>query len=386
MRIDAGVETDVGRVREGNEDAFAIEPPLYAVADGMGGHRGGEVASQLALQTVVERFRAGQGSLADQVQAANRAVYERSATDRKVTGMGTTLTAAIVAGERAHLVHVGDSRAYLLRAGALRQLTEDHTLVNRMLKAGEITEREAAVHPHRNVILRALGQDPDVAIDEQDVGLIEGDRLLLCSDGLTVMVPEDQLQAILEATAGAPQEAAERLVRAANGAGGIDNITVVVLDVLEGDPPAAGDADEDASAPTDTVATSQEAAEASAIARRRWFRWGAIAVGVVLAIVVGLTGLRAWLDTRWYVGVSDGHVAIFQGIPADLFGFDLSHVTEQTDISAAAVMALPLYAELEQGINANSREDAAVHVQQIRKDLRAAQQHTAGSGAGGAIP
>jgi protein phosphatase len=386
MRIDAGVATDVGRVREGNEDAFAIEPPLYAVADGMGGHRGGEVASQLALQTVVERFRARQGSLADQVQAANRAVYERSATDRKVTGMGTTLTAAIVAGDRAHLVHVGDSRAYLLRAGALRQLTEDHTLVNRMLKAGEITEREAAVHPHRNVILRALGQDPDVAIDEQDVGLIEGDRLLLCSDGLTVMVPEDQLQAILEATAAAPQEAAERLVRAANGAGGIDNITVVVLDVLEGDPPTTDDSDEDASARTDTVATSEEAADASALARRRWFRWGAIAVGVVLAIVVGLTGLRAWLDTRWYVGVSDGHVAIFQGIPADLFGLDLSHVTEQTDISAAAVMALPLYAELEQGINANSREDAAVHVEQIRKDLRAAQQHTAGPGGGGGPP
>ncbi len=386
MKIDAGVATDVGRVREGNEDAFAIEPPLYAVADGMGGHRGGEVASQLALQTVVERFRAGQGSLADQVQAANRAVYERSATDRKVTGMGTTLTAATVAGDRAHLVHVGDSRAYLLRAGALRQLTEDHTLVNRMLKAGEITEREAAVHPHRNVILRALGQDPDVTIDEQDVGLIEGDRLLLCSDGLTVMVPEDQLQAILEATAGAPQEAAERLVRAANGAGGIDNITVVVLDVLEGDPPASGDADDGASAPTDTVTTSEEAAEASAIARRRWLRWGAIAVGVVLAIVVGLTGLRAWLDTRWYVGVSDGRVAIFQGIPADLFGFELSHVTEQTDISAAEAMALPLYAELKQGINANSRADAAVRVEQIRKDLRAAQQRTAGSGGGGGIP
>lgn len=386
MKIDAGVATDVGRVREGNEDAFAIEPPLYAVADGMGGHRGGEVASQLALQTVVERLRAGQGSLADQVQAANRAVYERSATDRKVTGMGTTLTAAIVAGDRAHLVHVGDSRAYLLRAGALRQLTEDHTLVNRMLKAGEITEREAAVHPHRNVILRALGQDPDVAIDEQDVGLIEGDRLLLCSDGLTVMVPEDQLQAILEATAGAPQEAAERLVRAANGAGGIDNITVVVLDLLEGDPPEAGETADDASAPTDTVVTGEEAAEASAVTRRRWFRWGAIAVGVVLAIVVGLTGLRAWLDTRWYVGVSDGRVAIFQGIPADLFGFELSHVTEQTDISASEVMALPLYAELEQGINANSREDAAVHVEQIRKDLRAAQHHTAGSGGGGGTP
>ena len=385
MKIDAGVATDVGRVREGNEDAFAIEPPLYAVADGMGGHRGGEVASQLALQTVVERFRAGQGSLADQVQEANRAVYERSATDRKVTGMGTTLTAATVAGDRAHLVHVGDSRAYLLRAGALRQLTEDHTLVNRMVKAGEIAEREAAVHPHRNVILRALGQDPDVAIDEQDVGLIEGDRLLLCSDGLTVMVPEDQLQAILEATAGAPQEAAERLVRAANGAGGIDNITVVVLDVLEGDPPApaGGEAETGAAEP---AGAAEAEAEAAPLSRRRWFRWGAIAVGVVLAIVVGLTGLRAWLDTRWYVGVANGHVAIYQGIPADLFGFDLSRVTEETDIPATEAMALPLYSELQQGINANSREDAAARVEQIRKDLRAAQQRTTGSGGGGGTP
>jgi serine/threonine protein phosphatase PrpC len=384
MRIEAGVSTDVGRVREGNEDAFAIEPPLYAVADGMGGHRGGEVASQLALQTVVERFRAGQGTLTDQVQAANRAVYERSATDRKVTGMGTTLTATIVISDRAHLVHVGDSRAYLLRAGSLRQLTEDHTLVNRMLKAGEISASEAAIHPHRNVILRALGQDPEVAIDEQDVGLLEGDRLLLCSDGLTVMVPEDQLHAILEATAGAPQEAAERLVRAANGAGGIDNITVVVLDVLEGDPPsvAGNDATGDASGPA-AVGPPAPVAEPVPLTRRRWFRWGAVAVGLVLALVVGLTALRAWLDTRWYVGVSDGRVAVFQGIPADLFGFELSRVTEQTEIPAADAMALPLYAELEQGINVNSREDATARIEQIRKDLRGAEQQQRAGAVGG---
>ncbi|HTG46620.1 MAG TPA: Stp1/IreP family PP2C-type Ser/Thr phosphatase [Actinomycetota bacterium] len=384
MRIESGVATDVGRVREGNEDAFAIEPPLYAVADGMGGHRGGEVASQLALQTVVERFRAHQGSLAEQVQAANRAVYERSASDRKVTGMGTTLTAAVVSGDRAHLVHVGDSRAYLLRAGALRQLTDDHTLVNRMVKAGEISAREAAVHPHRNVILRALGQDPDVAIDEQDVGLIEGDRLLLCSDGLTVMVPEDQLQAILEATAGAPQEAAERLVRAANGAGGIDNITVLVLDVLEGEPPLADDGtpavDEEAAAAA--MGPPPSAEEPASLRSRRWFRWTAIALGVVLALAVGLAGLRTWLDSQWYVGVSNGHVAIFQGIPADLFGFELSHVAEETDIPAAEAMALPVYAELAKGINANSREDAAARVEQIRKDLRTAQHQRQATGAG----
>ena len=236
MRIEAGVATDIGRVREGNEDSFLVEPPLYAVADGMGGHRGGEVASQLALETIEELFRAGSGSLAQQVKQANAAVFERSASDRKVTGMGTTLTAALIDGEEAHLVHVGDSRAYLLRAGALRQLTEDHTLVNRMIRAGEITRQEADVHPHRNVLTRALGTEPDVDVDESDLGLLEGDRLLLCSDGLTAMVVEEQIQAILETTP-APQEAADRLVRAANSAGGLDNITVVVLDVLRGRTP-----------------------------------------------------------------------------------------------------------------------------------------------------
>ncbi|MDP9300852.1 MAG: protein phosphatase 2C domain-containing protein, partial [Actinomycetota bacterium] len=157
MKIEAGVATHVGQVRAGNEDAYLLEPPLYAVADGMGGHRGGEVASQLALTTIAESFRKGAVPFADQVQAANRAVFERSGADRAVAGMGTTLTAAVIQGDVAHLVHVGDSRAYLLRAGSLRQLTDDHTLVNRMVKAGEITPAEAEVHPHRNVLVRALG-------------------------------------------------------------------------------------------------------------------------------------------------------------------------------------------------------------------------------------
>jgi len=208
-----------------------------------------------------------------------------------------------------------------------------------------------------------------------------GDRLLLCSDGLTVMVPEDQLQAILEATLGAPQEAAERLVRAANGAGGIDNITVVVLDLLEGDPPEGNTAGNDALAPA--AASVAPEVEAVPLTRRRWVRWSAIALGLVLALVVGLTGLRAWLDTRWYVGVANGHVAVFQGIPADVFGFELSRVTEETDVPAADAMALPLYTELQQGINVNSREDAAARVEQIRKDLRAAQlQHRNDKGGG----
>ena len=175
MKVHVGVATDIGRVREGNEDSYLIEPPLYAVADGMGGHRGGEVASQLALETIEDLFRTDAGSLADQVREANRAVFDQSQEDTAVSGMGTTLTAALVEGSELKLAHVGDSRAYLLRAGALRQLTADHTLVARMVKAGEITEAEAEVHPHRNVLTRSLGTEADVLVDEDVVGLLDGD-------------------------------------------------------------------------------------------------------------------------------------------------------------------------------------------------------------------
>jgi protein phosphatase len=212
MRVVVGVATDIGRVRERNEDSYLVEPPLYAVADGMGGARGGAVASSLALDTVEELFRGGKASLPEMIRSANRAVFERSISDRKVSGMGTTLTATTVDEQGAHLGHVGDSRAYLLRAGALRQLTDDHTLVNRMVKAGEITPQEAGTHPHRNVLTRSIGTEPEVVVDENDVPLIDGDRLLLCSDGLTGMVTEPQIQAILETTPD-PQEAADRLIK-----------------------------------------------------------------------------------------------------------------------------------------------------------------------------
>src|SRR2546429_4329385 len=234
MNVDVGVATDIGKVRGANEDSYLVEPPLFAVADGMGGHRGGDVASKLALETVEQRFHRRTGTLSEQVRRANKAVFERSKVDRRVTGMGTTLTAALVQGDALRLAHVGDSRAYLLRAGSLRQLTTDHTLVARMVKAGEISEAEAEVHPHRNVLTRALGTEADVRVDEDEIPLLEGDRVLLCSDGLTGMVTEEQIQAILEMDVPA-QEAADRLVTAANRAGGIDNITVVVLGIGEGD-------------------------------------------------------------------------------------------------------------------------------------------------------
>ncbi len=366
MRIEAGVATDIGRVREANEDSYLVEPPLYAVADGMGGHRGGEVASQLALETVETLFQEGRGTLAEQVQQANRVVFARSAEDSEVTGMGTTLTAALIGTNGAHLVHVGDSRAYLLRAGALRQLTEDHTLVNRMVKAGEISPEEADVHPHRNVLLRVLGTEPAIDLDQQDVGLLEGDRLLLCSDGLTGMVTEDQVQAILEAEP-RPQEAAERLVRAANRAGGLDNITVVVLDVVEGDGVVAS---------PEAIGTPEPEAPPS---RRPW-RWIVAAVIVVVALLAAFTGFRAWLDGRWYVGEANGHVAVYQGIPATILGYDLSQVDVETGLSAADVAALPLYASLADGINADSREDALAIVDQMRQDLRRQAREGAGGG------
>ena len=383
MRIQAGVSTDIGRVREGNEDSFLVEHPLYAVADGMGGHRGGEVASQLALETVEELSRRGRGSLAEQIREANRAVFERSAEDRAVTGMGTTLTAVVAEGDGVHLAHVGDSRAYLLRAGALRQLTRDHTLVDRMVRTGEISEAEAEVHPHRNVLTRALGTEPDVRVDEEDVGLLEGDRLLLCSDGLTNMVAPEQIMAILGSTPD-PQDAADRLVRAANRAGGVDNITVVVLDVLDDESVASV-------APDDEGRTTGAAGPAAASviprpSRRPALRIAVIVLGVVVVLGAGFAVFRAWLDDRWYVGVANDHVAIYEGIPAEVLGFDLSHVELETDIPAADVRALPLYVGLDAGINQNDREQAEALIEQIREDLQAqrrAERGDTGDGTGG---
>jgi protein phosphatase len=354
MRITAGVATDVGRVRQGNEDAFVVEPPLYAVADGMGGARAGEVASQLALATITEMQKAGAASLEDEVREANRIVFARAGEDERYAGMGTTLTAVLASPEAIHLAHVGDSRAYLARAGALRQLTRDHTLVDRMVQAGEITRDEAEVHPHRNVLLRALGTEPKVDVDADDIGLLEGDRIVLCSDGLTTMATEDQILAILEATVGKPQDAADRLVRAANRAGGIDNITVIVLDVEAGDPDEGAVAEAPVAAPT----------------KRRWWPWVVGAIAGVLLLAVAFTAFRSYVDKQWYVGVSNGHVAIYQGIPASPFGLDLSHVDLDTGLDAASVEQLATFPGLTEGINVDSREAALATVEQMRQDLQ----------------
>jgi serine/threonine protein phosphatase PrpC len=298
VRLVVSARTDVGRVRDHNEDGYLVDTDLglVAVADGMGGHRGGEVASATALDTLREAFT-DSGDLSAAVVAANDAVFERSSADDAVRGMGTTMTAAALEGERTLLVgHVGDSRAYLWRDAALTRLTTDHSLVEELIAAGELTEEQAERDPRRSMITRALGLELGVAVDVVTVELQGGDRLLFCSDGLTTMIREAQTQAIL-AEAPEPGDAAHRLVEAANAAGGADNTTVLVVDVVEedDDPPDA-DRDQEARAPdtdpgpgleappgdpevidaTDTTDTTDAIPdpEPPRRGRRRWWRFG----------------------------------------------------------------------------------------------------------------
>ncbi len=365
MRVTAAAATDTGLVREGNEDSYLTDSPLFAVADGMGGHRGGEVASRLAVETLEKLFKEGAGDLPDQVQEANRVVFERSVLDRKVAGMGTTLTAALVEGDRVRLAHVGDSRAYLLRDGKLRLLTEDHTLVHRMVSEGEISKEEAETHPQRSVLTRALGVDTVVDIDDDSLQVRPPDRLLLCTDGLTSMVSEDEIEEVLR-TVPDPQEAAQRMVRMANEAGGVDNTTVVILDFSYDD--AAAQPDGQATRSREAIAPARvgRPTRSRRLPTRKLLVWAGVIVAVV---VVALVGLRLYLDSQWYVGVADGHVAIFRGIPTEVAGFDLHHVVVETTISAEKAESLAVYRDLGHGITAEDRERASAIVEQIRQDV-----------------
>lgn len=232
MRYDWATATHVGRVRSGNEDAVFPEgagsgdgPVLIGVADGMGGHVGGEVASRLAI----EAASTGDGGVVDRVRAANGAVVGRALENTELVGMGTTLTLAKLDDGGFEIAHVGDSRAYLYRDGELRQITTDHSLMAELLAAGRITEDDVATHPQRSVVTRALGMARAVRVDRFEDELRPGDRLLLCSDGLTTMIDDEAIARVL-AGEDAPEAAAWALVEAANEAGGVDNITVAVVD------------------------------------------------------------------------------------------------------------------------------------------------------------
>jgi protein phosphatase len=294
-----GAITDPGRKRRRNEDAYVIEPPLFAVADGMGGAQAGEVASKLAAGAVKEgrAERGGEARIVSLIQEANRRIYDRSTADPNVSGMGTTMTVALVENGQVAFGHVGDSRAYLIRDGSLEQLTEDHSLVAELIRSGKLSPEEAETHPQRSVITRALGTDPDVDVDTFTIAAQVGDLFLLCSDGLTTMVPNSSILDLVESNRGNLDGALRALVGAANRGGGEDNITVVAFEIADtvlvrdGDtreqavPPAEPHAeDEDTLTEADGVPVVVDAAPAPAGKRRRHFLRRLVAWLVVSAL------------------------------------------------------------------------------------------------------
>ena len=305
------VRTDPGRKRHHNEDSYVFQPPLFAIADGMGGARAGEVASALAADALNEAGRddGGKRIVVQLIHEANRRVHERASTDAETSGMGTTITVARVEDDGSVTFgHVGDSRGYLLRGNDLEQLTDDHSLVAELVRRGELSAEAAEVHPQRSVITRALGTDPDVDVDAFSVGGETGDVFLICSDGLSDMVDGTTIEAILREHRTNLAEAARSLVLAANRAGGDDNITAILFELVEG-ADTAGEPDErtreyttspdeedtlhpeDAVAPPPAAATSVEPAvrqseETSAPQAGLGRRLLALAVIVALCVVI----------------------------------------------------------------------------------------------------
>jgi protein phosphatase len=236
MKLLTTALTDVGRVRSVNEDSFVLDDDagVFAVADGMGGHQGGEVASAIAIDALRTGLADGR-PVEDVIVDANTAVVARASEDPGLRGMGTTLTAAVLGDDHVLVIgHVGDSRAYLLRGESLEQLTVDHSVVAELIAAGQLTEAEAEIDPRRAMITRALGIDVDVEVDLIPLPLAVGDRVLLCSDGLNAMLRDDDVADVLRSVADRTS-AAQALVDAANGAGGVDNITVLLIDVVDDD-------------------------------------------------------------------------------------------------------------------------------------------------------
>jgi protein phosphatase len=337
--------TDPGRRRRRNEDAYVDAPPLFAVADGMGGAQAGEIASRIAAAVLRDsERRLGEDAVVQLIQEANRRIYEEAATDQAQSGMGTTITAALAENGTVLIGHVGDSRAYRVRDGELQQLTEDHSLVAELVRSGKLSPEEADVHPQRSVITRVVGSEPEVDIDTLSVEARAGDIFLLCSDGLTSMVDDRQILEIVERHRGNLEQAARALVDAANRRGGEDNITVVAFEI--GDEAtedtatiAAAPAEERADdeddtlseldgipAIDDTVLVTREELETlreppPGPRRRRRLSRTALALGSLAAVAV-FAALVVWtLSRSYFVGAQrDGHVAVYQGFPWNVVG------------------------------------------------------------------
>ncbi len=326
--------TDTGRRRRHNEDAYVCEPPLFAVADGMGGAQAGELASGLAAAALRDDTNrsGGEERVDELIQQANRRVYERQTQDSSASGMGTTITVALVEEGHVAIGHVGDSRAYLIRDRRLEQLTEDHSLVAELVRSGKLSPEEADTHPQRSVITRVLGTDPEVDVDTFSIETRPGDLFLLCSDGLTAMVDDDTILREVERNRADLHAAAKALVRAANKGGGDDNITVVCFEIggSGGDgvtertvalPPVEDDDDETLSELDRVPALEVEQPE-----RRRGDEGhpgrNALLAVVALLLIVALLGAAVWgLWRSHFVGAEpDGHVAVYQGVPWNLVG------------------------------------------------------------------
>ena len=393
-----GARTDVGRVRAANQDAVLADHPLFAVADGMGGHAAGEVAAATALEALrgVAR-RPSVADLVDGVRRSNGAVFERSIRDLELRGMGTTLCAlALFRTEDGHdrlaLANVGDSRAYLFRRGTLRQLTRDHSYVADLVAAGQITEEEALHHPNRNMLTRALGVEPSVEVDHWELVPEVGDRYLLCSDGLFNELSDDELRELLDDDV-EPEAVATTLVERANAAGGRDNISVVVVDVvadgegpgapepalggwLDPDDPNDSHADED-TGPSSTQAVPVVPVPSSppapppatpAAPRRRRFTWrvGLFVGAVVAVLAVATLGLVRYGRDAWFVAIDDDHVAIFRGHPGGFLWFDPT-LEQRYPLRLEAVPPAEVQPVLE-GRTFSSRSDAVTYVRNLARE------------------
>ncbi len=308
--VELAARSETGPTREHNEDRYLAADGLLAVADGMGGARAGEVAAQMAMDSLESVRRAADAEdLAGALRRANEDIHAASSEPDK-SGMGTTATAGVVRGSSLYLAHVGDSRAYLWRDGALEALTEDHSVVAELVRSGQLTKAEAATHPHRNVITRALGAAPSVEIDTPEQGLLAGDIILICSDGLSGAIPDKQIGATI-AGGGGLDAIAERLVAIANESSGADNVTVVIgrVDDAPAEPPLGGGA---GSGERRSLPVFEEARTRS----RRGLKPLVAAALTLLALGIGAV---AWVDSRSFtLRESSGEIEVARGLPIGL--------------------------------------------------------------------
>jgi protein phosphatase len=385
LRIDdQATRTDTGRQRNANEDSLFTRAPLFVVADGMGGAQAGEVASKTAAESFDRELpqAAPERVLQETIEAANRAIHERAQSDPELAGMGTTITAAILdpGAEEVAIGHVGDSRAYRLRGSKFERLTRDHSLVEEMRRKGQLTAAQAEDHPQRSIITRALGPEPEVEVDLQTVPAQAGDVFLLCSDGLTTMLGDEQIgQILLRATS--MTAAVRALVDEANRAGGRDNITVVAFRLEDAAAPAR--AEEGA---TLIGASAEEAGLTAAEVRRRAaadaarqrredlaakgdrHRLRATAKVLALLAVIAAVLFGAWYGNRqvWFLGTDDaGRVALYRGVPYEL-PFAIKLYAERYASPIQTESLPPKRQDAVTGHDLRSREDAVSLIEDIQ--------------------